>query len=112
MINITLFVIAVVLFVILLPFALLYAMLDTVSQILGEVAISIDMAGNVLLAPVLNNVAIQKGGYRFGRRKETISSVLGKNKVAKTLSRFGNGIATLLDYIDKNHCIKSIDYNV
>ena len=50
-----------------------------------------------------------KKGYEFGKRKETISSVLGKNQRDKTLTFTGKAIAFILDKIDKNHCQKSID---
>jgi len=111
MINLLLFIIAVVIFIITLPIALIYIAVDSITKVLGEIAISIDMAGNVLLAPVFNDILIKKG-YQFGKRKETISSVLGKNKQDGTLKPLGTSLAYILDKIDKNHCIKSIDYNV
>jgi 8-oxo-dGTP diphosphatase len=40
---------------------------------------------------------------------ETISSVLGKNKKANTLSKIGKGLDWILDILDKNHSIKSIE---
>ena len=46
--------------------------------------------------------------HRFGAFEETISSVLGKNQRAGTLSSCGKMLAGLLDKIDEGHCIKSI----
>jgi hypothetical protein len=53
---------------------------------------------------------------------ETLSSVLGKCKVDKKLATKGKGLLSswfygenlvwILDKIDKNHCQKSINYNV
>lgn len=112
MINLALFIVAVVIFTISLPIAILYVAFNAISKVLGEVAISIDMAGNVLLSEPFNDILIKSEGYQFGKRKETISSVLGKNKRHKTLTRLGRSLADTLDWIDPNHCIKSIDNNV
>ena len=51
-------------------------------------------------------------GYKFGNPKETISSVLGKNQRDKTLSLAGELLRWILDLIDDNHCIKSINDEV
>lgn len=80
--------------------------LDT--QLLS-IATSIDTSGNVVCKDLFNVCLKKKNGYPFGNRKETISSVLGKNKRDGTLSNTGKIIAFILDTIDKNHCIKSID---
>ena len=74
-----------------------------------NVAIGIDVLGNIFLAPVLNKYFVTNKGYQFGYRGETISSVLGKNKIVNMLSALGKTLANLLDKIDKNHCINSID---
>lgn len=75
-------------------------------------AIAIDVTGNVSLGPLLNLIAIKKDGYKFGNRKETISSALGKNKKMNTLTKFGLYLSNLLDRIDPNHVLNSIDINV
>lgn len=95
-----------------LPFAVILYALKKSSELLFRVALSIDMTGNVLLAELLNDIIIKDNGYKFGNRKETISSVLGKNKQKGTLKILGKVFADLLDRIDKNHCINSIDDNV
>lgn len=74
-----------------------------------DIAVSIDATGNVVCDDLLNVIWISSKGYRFGNRKETVSSVLGKNQQAKTLTWLGRLIAWILDTIDKNHCLKSID---
>lgn len=74
-----------------------------------SIATSIDASGNVVCKDLFNLCLIKKGSYQFGNRKETISSVLGKNKRDNTLTRLGKLIALILDTIDKNHCAKSID---
>ena len=73
-----------------------------------ETAIDIDKFGNKNLRTLLNSTLIIKKGYHFGNGKETISSVLGKNKRDSTLTKTGKAVCAILDFLDKNHCIKSI----
>ncbi|GMN10836.1 hypothetical protein MTsPCn9_30000 [Croceitalea sp. MTPC9] len=75
-----------------------------------KTAISIDQLGNVIMQHLFNLIWIKKGGYKFGNRDETISSVLGKNKQLNMLTGFGKAIDKLLDVIDPNHSLNSIDY--
>jgi hypothetical protein len=77
-------------------------------QILS-IATSIDASGNVVCKDLFNLILKQKKGYQFGNRKETISSVLGKNQRDGTLTKTGKRVAFILDKIDPNHCLKSID---
>ena len=74
-----------------------------------SIAISIDASGNVVCKDLFNLILIHKGGYEFGKRKETISSVLGKNQRDGTLTDMGKAVAFILDKIDPNHCANSID---
>lgn len=74
-----------------------------------SIAISIDASGNVVCKDLFNLALKKKGGYAFGKRKETISSVLGKNQRDGTLTGLGKALAFVLDKIDPNHCLKSID---
>lgn len=74
-----------------------------------SIATSIDSSGNVVCKDLFNVCLKSKKGYEFGKRKETISSVLGKNQRDKTLTLVGKSVAFILDKIDKNHCQKSID---
>ena len=68
-----------------------------------------DLFANVVGAEFWNAVFIINGGYKFGNPKETISSVLGKNQRDKTLSIAGDVLRWMLDRIDKNHCLNSIN---
>jgi len=74
-----------------------------------SIATSIDASGNVVCKDLFNLILIKKDGYQFGKRKETISSVLGKNQRDGTLTNTGKVIAFILDKIDTDHCLKSID---
>ena len=74
-----------------------------------SIATSIDASGNVVCKDLFNLALKKKGGYEFGKRKETISSALGKNQRDDTLTGLGKALAFVLDKIDPNHCLKSID---
>ena len=72
-----------------------------------QTAIDIDRFGNRNFRCFLN-WSMQKNGYEFGNVNETISSALGKNERDKTLSIFGKIMCNILNFLDKNHCQKSI----
>jgi len=72
----------------------------------------IDVFANVVGADLFNAIFITDGGYKFGNPKETISSVLGKNQRDKTLSLAGDLLRWILDLIDDNHCLNSINDDV
>ena len=50
--------------------------------------------------------------HKFGNKKETISSVLGKNLVAGTLTKKGFEICRILNDLQKNHVLISIDNSI
>jgi len=119
-IGMLLFIISVILLVLTGPIGLLYGFLNRLLSKgingLGayflELAISIDQLGNVLMQHLFNTLWITKDGFAFGNRDETISSALGKNKQLETLTAFGKAIDKILDVIDPNHSLNSIDYYV
>ena len=119
-VGVLLFFISIVLFIVTVPIGLLYGFLHQlftkfivgVGDYCMQMAISIDQLGNVSMQHLLNTLWITKKGYKFGNRDETISSVIGKNLQAKTLTGFGKFINSVLDFIDPNHSLNSIDYYV
>lgn len=75
-----------------------------------DTAINIDRFANREFRFSLNKYLIfEKSPDRFGNIEETISSVLGKNQLSNNLTKFGKSIAWVLDKIEKNHCVKSIN---
>jgi 8-oxo-dGTP diphosphatase len=72
-----------------------------------QVGYSIDQTANVILKYPANAFLIKSYGYLFGNADETISSVLGKNKIWGTLTWSGWFLCKFLDLIDPNHCIKA-----
>lgn len=119
-IGILLFFVSILLFVITVPFGLLYGFFHSIfskgfkgiGEYFLKIAVSIDQLGNVIMQHFLNTLWITKNGYKFGNRDETISSALGRNKQLKTLTIFGKFIDNVLDKIDPNHSLNSIDYYI
>jgi 8-oxo-dGTP diphosphatase len=119
-IGILLFIISILLFVFTVPFGFIYALfyklfkkgITGIGEYALKIAISIDQLGNVSMQHLLNLLWIKEGGYYFGNRDETISSAIGRNKKLGTLTIFGRGIDKLLDTIDSNHSLNSIDYYI
>ena len=64
------------------------------------------------------NFWLSTGGYEFGNKKETMSSVIGKKSIEKTLNICGWFWYYLLYAIDYSnwkkggHCVASINYNI
>jgi len=71
-------------------------------------AINIDIWGNREFRAFWNGAMRIENGYQFGVIGETISSALGKNQRDKTLTNYDKILVTILDFLDKNHCQKSI----
>ena len=63
---------------------------------------------NFTQSDVLNKLLITGTGIPFGGVGETVSSVIGKNVLNKTLSPVGNLLNMVLDFFDPNHSINSI----
>ena len=81
----------------------------TANKYFKDIALSLDQLGNVICQHLFNICLIKKTGYKFGNPDETISSVLGKNYVNKTLTKVGYLLSLMLHKVDKNHVINSID---
>lgn len=118
-VGLILVIIAVVLFIVLLPLGLFVAIADSLtsrsiyplSRVLLMTAVGIDVAGNGWCASLFNAILIRPWSkHKFGVHIETISSVLGKNKLEGTLTILGKDIDAILDFFDPNHSIKSIKY--
>ncbi|MDM1042118.1 MULTISPECIES: hypothetical protein [Empedobacter] len=77
-----------------------------------ENAVSIDRFGNSQYRSLFNAWFVAEKGYHHGNINETISSVLGKNEYFGTLTKTGKVLVSILNFIDKDHCAKSIDWDV
>jgi len=117
-----LFCIAIILFIFTAPIGFFYALLrqllfgklKTLNVFFLEVAIAIDNTGNVMMQYLLNDLLLIKSPttYYFGNKKETISSVIGKNSLTNTLRPLGKALNAFLNWIDKDHSFNSIMYDV
>jgi 8-oxo-dGTP diphosphatase len=120
--SFSLFCIATLLLLTTAPLGFLYALLREIifgkakflSLFFVEVALVLDEAGNVIMQHLLNDSLLIKNAntYYFGNKKETISSVIGKNSLTDTLSFLGKALNNLLNFIDKDHSLNSIIYDV
>jgi hypothetical protein len=120
--SLLLFCIAFVLFFTTAPIGFLYAVIrqtfaksvNSLSVYFLELALALDNAGNVLMQHVLNDALLIRNEktYLFGNKMETISSVIGKNLVTNTLSPMGLALNAILHWIDKDHSLNSINYEV
>ena len=71
-------------------------------------ALSIDIWANREFRTLWNSKLKIETGYEFGVIGETISSALGKNQRDGTLTITGKTLVAILDFLDENHCEKSI----
>lgn len=126
--NFLLFLTAILLGGILIPLSIIYTAIkltirlvitlrikhyiEYISDFLYSIATVIDQLGNVICRELFNDLLIKKGTYKFGHNAETISSVLGKAKKRNRLTIMGKIIGGILDFIDENHIIKSIDNTI
>jgi 8-oxo-dGTP diphosphatase len=120
--SFVLFCIALLLVMITAPFGFVYALIrqtcSSKSQSLNmyfiEVALVLDEVGNVTMQHLLNDILLIKkeDTYFFGNKNETISSVIGKNSLTNTLSPLGRALNSFLNFLDKDHSLNSIIYDI
>ncbi len=120
--GVILFLIAILLSAISLPIGFAYFILKCVftfrfkkfairfNRYFLKLAISIDQMGNVAMQEIFNDTLIKNRDYPFGDEDETISSVIGKNFKAGNLTGFGKALNAILDFLDPNHSLNSIEY--
>ena len=119
MIGLILFIVSTFLACLIYPIAFLYSIgltllksgYKTLDDYLFNCAYATDQHANVFLAKLFNDIMIKQGGHKFGNPDETISSVLGKNKLMGKLSWFGKCLDYILHLLDENHSIKSIEHD-
>lgn len=74
-----------------------------------HLAISMDKLANVYFSFLLNLTLRKKGGYHFGNHRDTISEVIGRNRLDGTLTKAGVFVDAMLEIIDPGHSIKAIE---
>jgi len=89
----------------------LITLLKGLNKLFLQVAVSIDQLGNVIMQRIFNDLLIKKASPdKFGSEDETISSVIGKNQLSGMLTGLGRAINWVLNKIDSNHSLNSIEY--
>ena len=117
-----LFCVALLLVITTAPIGFLYAIIRQASSSKSkslnvyfiEVALVLDEVGNVTMQHLLNDTLLitSPSTYYFGNKSETISSVIGKNSLTNTLSPLGRALNSFLNFLDKDHSLNSIIYDV
>lgn len=112
--GLILYITALVLSAVLLPVGFVYqlisSLLKATNDYLFTIAKSIDQLGNVVCQGLFDLLLItKKSTSKFGCEDETISSVLGNNKKAATLTILGKMLTYLLNKIEKNHVENAIE---
>lgn len=106
MINFILFIVAYLLY---LPLSLWnYFLVEDKKGYFRSSAITIDKLANREFRTLWNKKLRTESGYKFGAENETISSALGKNQRDGTLTKSGKRLVKVLDFFEKEHCLKSI----
>ena len=72
---------------------------------LNQIAWQASCLLQTICARLFNFLLIKKEGYQFGKKGESTSSVIGKNKLTDTLTFIGDFIC----YLYKDHFIKNIE---
>lgn len=113
--EIGLVLVALLLFYIITPIAFIYALLPKrrwykrTILYFKKIAYSIDQLGNTIVRDLFNDIMIKDNTLAFGKPDETISSVMGKNKLKNNLTKVGLFLDSILEKLDSNHSIKSIE---
>ncbi len=103
------FILFLVAHVLLLPLTIInYFVVKNKKGYFLSTATNLDIFANREFRATWNKYLRTENGYLFGREGETISSALGKNKRDVTLTKTGRVLCDILDFLDENHCIKSI----
>jgi len=67
-------------------------------------ALNLDIYANREFRTLWNKYLRIEDGYHFGYNEETISSAIGHNKKANTLTKTGLFLYKFLNMLEKNHC--------
>ena len=112
--GILLAIVSAILATILMPIGMIYECItlmrfSSISDYFLSIAIAIDESGNVTCQGLFNDLLRTSKGYKFGQIGETISGVLGVNQYYGTLTFLGKCLVGILNKIQTEHCLKSIN---
>lgn len=86
-----------------------YQLVEDKKNYFRSSAITIDKLANREFRTLWNKKLRTESGYKFGAENETISSALGKNQRDGTLTKSGQRLVKVLDFFERDHCLKSIE---
>lgn len=114
-----LFIVAILLFIIFAPIGFVYSIIDWLidpsklwrkaRSLFVWIAISIDQLWNVVCWRLFNDILIKKRWYKFWDEDETISSVIGKNKIKSSLTFLWKLLYKILNTLEKDHSENAIE---
>ena len=109
------FIVALILSQLILSVGFVYSIgkkiLESVNDYLYSIAYYINMYSTYVCAELYNDIFIKKNignKFLFGKRKVSISYHIGKNYQFNSLTFSGLLLYRLLNWIEKDHCIKAI----
>lgn len=97
------------------PIGMLYGLIKNlfgISRKSLNIALLIDIGGNVFCAEFFNDIFIKANVHTFGSPYQTISEVLGINHQLLNLTKAGQFLVDVLHYLDPYHVEKSIRMDV
>ena len=115
--GILLYIVAKICYAILAPITMLYSIVKLTFKgglfnYFHQLAFAIDQLGNVMIAPMANDLLLKKEPAKlYGNPDETISHVTGVNYKVMKLTSMGYFVAHSLDAVDKNHVTKASETN-
>lgn len=115
--GIILYIVAKICYAILSPITMVYAIVKLTFKgglfnYFHQLAFAIDQLGNVMIAPMANDLLLKKDAVKlYGNQDETISHVTGVNYKSMKLTSFGYFVAHTLDALDENHVTKASETN-
>jgi len=120
--SIGLFILAKIIYIVTLPIAIIHSIIKFIiskeyikilfffTNFFKSHALGINQISNRAFNVFFNDIMIKDDSiHSFGDIDETLSSVLGKNKLKNNLTIFGRILDFILNIFDKNHTIESID---
>jgi hypothetical protein len=120
--SIGLFIVAIIIYIVILPIAIIQSIIKFIiskeyikillffTNLFKSHALGINQTSNRAFNVLFNDALVKDDTiHSFGDIDETLSSVLGKNKLKNNLTLFGKIIDFILTIFDDNHTIESID---
>lgn len=79
----------------------------------SDIAYAKDVTGNVYIKYIGNDILITKKSLnKFGKKRQTVSAVLGFNKAAGTLTYLGSVVDGFLEFLDPGHTLNAAGIRV